>query len=268
MPPMRVLIVDDEPLALERLSGLLAEIPDAKLVAKLQNGADAVAAIAEHQPDLVLLDVEMPRVDGFDVVDSLLERCRSADSRLPLICFVTAYPQFATDAFDTGALDYLCKPVRLARLQKTFSRARTALAQRDAAKRLEELAGQLEGLRHARASTGGRHLWVHQRGEMVRLEIPEIDWLEAEGEYVRLHFGEKSYLHRASISSICSELEPEGFVRIHRSAIVNLARLKAVRRQRSGVSVLLDRGIELRVGRKYRHSLRHLDAASGHSLDA
>jgi len=145
MPSIRVLIVDDEPLALERLSGLLAEIPDAKLVAKLQNGAEAVAAVAEHEPDLVLLDVEMPRVDGFDVVDSLFERSRSSDGRLPLICFVTAYPQFATDAFDTGAIDYLCKPVRLARLQKTFSRARTALAQRDAAKRLDELSGQQIG---------------------------------------------------------------------------------------------------------------------------
>jgi DNA-binding LytR/AlgR family response regulator len=266
MPSIRVLIVDDEPLALERLSGLLAEIPDAKLVAKLQNGAEAVAAVAEHEPDLVLLDVEMPRVDGFDVVDSLFERSRSSDWRLPLICFVTAYPQFATDAFETGAIDYLCKPVRLARLQKTFSRARTALAQRDAAKRLDELSGQLEQLRQTRASNETRHLWVHQRGEMVRLEIPEIDWLEAEGEYVRLHFGDKSYLHRSSIGSICSELEPEGFVRIHRSAVVNRARLKAVRRKRSGVSVVLDRGVELPVGRKYRDALRHLDAASGHAV--
>jgi two-component system, LytTR family, response regulator len=173
----------------------------------------------------------------------------------PLVCFVTAYPQFASDAFDSGALDFLCKPVRLNRLQKTIDRAREALLRRDAAGRLEELMSQLDQLRHARTATEERSLWVQHRGEMVRVPIGAIDWIEAEGEYVRLHVGAKSFLLRHPISSLAQDLVGDGFQRIHRSAVINLERLEAIRGTRGGQKILLSTGLELPVGRKYRRSL-------------
>jgi DNA-binding LytR/AlgR family response regulator len=260
MADLRILIVDDEPLALERMSDLLAQIDGVEIVGAAEGGADAISAIISVRPDLVLLDVEMPRVDGFDVIESLLRQDRPDESAAPLICFVTAYPQFATEAFDSGALDYLCKPVRLMRLQKTVVRARAALEQREASGRLHELSTQIEALRKSLIPAEDRFLWVQQRGEMVRLDISALDWLEAEGEYVRIHAGEKSFLFRSSMNAICDELSSDGFVRIHRSVAINRDRLQAIRRKRSGVKVILESGAELPVGRKFRHAIEVMTA--------
>lgn len=251
---MRALIVDDEPLALDRLSDLLSQIDEVQVVGAAHGGAEALEAIEALRPDLILLDIEMPRLDGFDIVEALLSRDATTQEP-PLICFVTAYPHFASEAFETGALDFLCKPVRLSRLAKTVGRARAAIEQREAARRLEELSVQLEDLRRKHSQPEDRALWVQQRGEMVRLEIANLDWLEAEGEYVRLHFGQTSFLLRNSITSLCGELANDGFVRVHRSIAVNRNRVKAVRRQRSGMKVILDSGIELAVGRKFRRQI-------------
>ena len=256
MTTIRVLMVDDEPLALDRLSDLLAQIDDAEVVGALRSGAEALEAIASLRPDLILLDIEMPRFDGFDVVEALLRDDRQIEQK-PLICFVTAYPHFASEAFETGALDFLCKPVRLARLAKTVVRAKSAIEQREASRRLEELSTQLQTLREKYGYSEDRSLWVQQRGEMIRLDSSKIDWLSAEGEYVRLHVGDTSFLLRTSITSLADELADGGFVRVHRSVAINRSRLKAVRRQRSGMKVVLDSGIELPVGRKFR---RHVDA--------
>ncbi|HVE01191.1 MAG TPA: LytTR family DNA-binding domain-containing protein [Sphingomicrobium sp.] len=251
---IRVVMVDDEPLALDRLTDLLAQIEDVEIVGALRGGAEALEMIEAAHPDLVLLDIEMPRFDGFDVVEALLRDGHDTD-RTPLICFVTAYPQFASEAFETGALDFLCKPVRLARLAKTIARARSAIEQREAARRLEELSTQLQTLRQKYGYSDDRCLWVQQRGEMVRLDSAKIDWLKAEGEYVRLHVGEGSFLLRTSITALAEELAEGGFVRVHRSVAINRARLKAVRRQRSGMKVVLESGIELPVGRKFRRQV-------------
>lgn len=259
---MRVLSVDDEPLALNRIADLLGQIDDIELVAELKGGTQAVEAIKNLRPDLVLLDIEMPRLSGFDVVEALAGAERDPETT-PLICFVTAYPHFAIEAFETGALDFLCKPVRLQRLIKTIDRAKTALGRRESERRLGELSKQLDTLRQAHAQPVDRVLWVQNRGEMVRLPIPSLDWLEADGEYVRLHCGEASFLWRNSLTSIVEELAGDGFIRIHRSFAINGDRLRAISRKHGGVKVILESGIELPVGRRFRDQVNASLLANG-----
>jgi len=262
---VRVLICDDEPLALDRLSDLLAQCPSVELVGSVTNGQEALDRMGALVPDLLMIDIEMPRIDGFDVVETLLRRDWPDPDSVPLICFVTAYPQFATEAFESGALDFLSKPVRLARLEKTIGRARHALEQREALRRLGELSDQLEALRRTTRGDEEGSLWIHRGGEMVRLDVGSLDWLAAEGEYVRLHSAGRSYLFRGSISALTERLAPAGFVRIHRSVTINRDRLAAVRRARGGgMKVSLTSGVELPVGRKFRDHIQALvDPRSG-----
>ncbi len=263
MTPLRIVIVDDEQIALDRLSDLLNQIPSVEVLGTAKTGVEALAQISRMQPHLVLLDVEMPKMDGFDVIEALGPRLADRHAPAPLFCFVTAYPQFATDAFETGALDFLCKPVRLSRLERTIERARTALNEREAARRLEQLSDQLEELRDARAAAQDKSLWLQHRGEAVRITVADVDWIEADGEYVNVHVGGRSFLLRSSIRAMAEQLAGYGFVQIHRSSLINQNRLQAVRWTRTGMKVLLDSGAELPVGRKYRSAARALV----HSVD-
>ncbi|MEO7634875.1 MAG: LytTR family DNA-binding domain-containing protein [Sphingomicrobium sp.] len=263
MTPLRVMIIDDEPLASERLGDLLARIDGVELVATFQSGAEAIEQVPGVRPDLILIDIEMPKIDGFDFVDALAKQGWLDAASAPCICFVTAYPQFASAAFETGALDFLCKPVRLGRLERTIARARTALAQRAALDRLHELTRQLDALRETRAPTVEPSLWVHQRGQMVRIAIETLDRVQAEGEYVRLHVRDQSFLLRGSISAIAERLAGHGFVRIHRSTVINHARLSAIQSSRAGVKAVLADGAALPVGRKYRAIVRDLQDRGG-----
>lgn len=263
MTALRVMVIDDEPLAVERLCDLLGRIEAVEIVASLSSAAQAIDEVPEARPDLILVDVEMPKVDGFDFVEALAKQGWLDARTAPCICFVTAYPQFATDAFDTGALDFLCKPVRLGRLERTIERARRALAQRDALDRLQELNRQLDTLRETRAPSAEPSLWVHQRGQMVRIAIETLDRVQAEGEYVRLHVRDQSYLLRGSISALAEKLADHGFLRIHRSTIVNQARLSALHSSRAGVKAVLEGGETLPVGRKYRAAVRQLKDEAG-----
>ncbi len=263
MTLLRVVIVDDEQIALDRLSDLLAQIPSTEVLGTAKTGVEALTQISRMQPHLVFLDVEMPKMDGFDVIEALGPRLADRQAPAPLFCFVTAYPQFATDAFETGALDFLCKPVRLSRLERTVERARTALNEREAARRLDQLSGQLEELRNARATAQDKSLWLQHRGEAVRFAVADVDWVEADGEYVKVHVGDRSFLLRSSIRAMGEQLASYGFVQIHRSSLINQDRLQAVRWTRTGMKVLLDSGTELPVGRKYRNSVRALV----HSID-
>jgi DNA-binding LytR/AlgR family response regulator len=251
---IRVLAVDDEPLALERLTLLLEEIEGVELAGTASNGRDAIDAVASLRPDLVLLDVEMPQMDGFDVVERMSGR---EFDQAPLVAFATAYPQFALQAFDSGALDFLCKPIRLQRLQKTIERARSALEQRAGSKRLAELSRNLDELRAIRAPVE-RDFWLQHRGEAVRLVPREVDWIEAEGQYVRLHIGSRSYLLRHSLSSFVRDFSTEGFVQIHRSAAVNRHKLARIKASRDRTKVELVSGLELPVGRIYKRQVRSL----------
>ncbi len=260
---MRLLVCDDEPLAVERLRDLTGRIAGAEVVGVASDGRAALAAVVEHAPDALLLDIEMPALDGFDVVEALAK----SDGPSPLIVFVTAYPQFAAHAFETGAIDFLTKPVRLARLETALDRVRRAIDDRSAAARLADLAGQLEILRAERGRDGGGgggHLWVQRRGESVRLDLAHVDRVQAEGEYVRLFYGAVSYLHRAAISSLLARFDAERFVRIHRSHIVNRDRIALVRRRPAGgYTIVIESGEALPVGRNYRAVVRTLMAREG-----
>jgi DNA-binding LytR/AlgR family response regulator len=258
MTPLRVIIVDDEQIALDRLSDLLSEIPTVEIIGTAKTGRGAIDQIADLKPHLVFLDVEMPKMDGFDVIEAIGRQWIDGGDSAPLICFVTAYPQFATDAFETGALDFLCKPVRMNRIERTIERAQAALKQREAVRRLDQLSNQLEQLRQARDNTHDKSLWLQHRGESVRVTLADVDWIEADGEYVKLHVGDRSFLLRSSIRSIADQLADHGFVQIHRSSVINQNRLRSVRWARTGMKVVLDSGAELPVGRKFRGPFRAL----------
>ncbi|HTU09928.1 MAG TPA: LytTR family DNA-binding domain-containing protein [Allosphingosinicella sp.] len=262
MTALRVLMCDDEPLALDRLAGLLGQCEDVELAGQAQTGQDLLAQVEALAPDLVLLDIEMPKLDGFDVVEALSRMDWPAPATPPLIVFVTAHPEMAVDAFDSGALDFISKPVRLSRLEQALARARQAAAQREAGRRLQELSGQLDALKRARS--GGedeRHLWVRRGAETLRLDVGQVDRVEAEGEYVRIHAGADSYLERGSLTETATLLEPFGFVRVHRSAVVNPTRVVSVERKRWGDLVLhLTTGAAVPVGKTYREAARRLTA--------
>lgn len=268
---MKVLICDDEPLASQRLSDMLVRIGGVDLVGTASNGIEALEQIALTKPDLLLLDIEMPRFDGFDVVEELAKIHKNEDTPPPLIIFATAYPRFATLAFDTGALDFLTKPVRQLRLEQALARARTALGDREARHRLADLARQLEALRSEHQQPVGlQDLWVQRRGEMVRVDLSKVHWIGAEGEYVRLNLGgEQSYLHRDLMKSMMTQLDPRMFIRVHRSFAVNRKRVASLRRSlHGGSTLLLDTGIELPIGRTYRQAVRLALIEKGSAADA
>jgi DNA-binding LytR/AlgR family response regulator len=260
---MRLIICDDEPLAVERLRDLVTRVEGFEVVGTASNGRAALEVIKELQPDALFLDIEMPALDGFDVVEAL---AHDGEGVAPLIVFVTAYPQFAAHAFDTGAIDFLTKPVRLARLEVACTRLRRALEERSAAGRLSELARQLETLRaERRGDVGeGAHLWVQRRGETVRIDLDRVDRVQAEGEYVRIHHGEASYLHREPISALIDRFDATRFIRIHRSHIVCRDRIASIRRRPAGgYTIVTESGDLLPVGRSYRGVVRELVGKDG-----
>ncbi|MBM3928590.1 MAG: response regulator transcription factor [Sphingomonadales bacterium] len=253
---IRFLICDDEPLAVERLCDLVGRIGGAEVAGTATDGHTAISEVERLAPDALLLDIEMPALDGFDVVEALAK----AGGATPLIVFVTAYPNFAAHAFDTGAIDFLTKPVRLARLDTAVDRVRRAIQDREAATRLAELARQIDALRSEQGGDAARaHLWVQRRGENLRLDLGEVERVQSEGEYVRIFQGEASYLHREPISSLIERFDATRFVRIHRSHIVNRDRVASIRRRPAGgYTIVTDRGEELPVGRNYRAVVRDL----------
>lgn len=261
---IRLMLCDDEPLAIERLRDLVARLGGAEVVGTASNGRAALEVISELSPDAILLDVEMPALDGFDVVEALA----AAGGPSPLIVFVTAYPQFAAHAFDTGAIDFLTKPVRLARLEVALDRVRKAIDDRSATTRLADLASQIETLRAERRSEDGERgfLWVHRRGETLRIDLSQVDRVQAEGEYVRLYHGSASYLHREAISALLDRFDPAHFVRIHRSHIINRGRVASIRRRPAGgYTIVTVDGDLLPVGRNYRAVVKTL---MGRATDA
>jgi two-component system LytT family response regulator len=261
---MRTVVVDDEPLARRRLARLLEAQDGIDVVAVCATGRDAVRAVREHAPDLLFLDVQMPEMDGFGVLREL------GGAGLPQVVFVTAYDQYAIRAFEVHALDYLLKPYTPARLATAVQRAARQLqAPRAApAERLAELLEHLERERRAldaRLGGGGApapaqghttRLLVKDGERMFFVPVERIDWLEAEGNYVRLHCGREAHLVRATLSGMEEQLDPARFTRIHRGTIVNLDRVKEVRPWFAGdYLVKLHDGGELRLSRRYRDRL-------------
>jgi two-component system LytT family response regulator len=217
-PMIRTLIADDEPLARERLRTLLVRHTDIEIIGECANGADAIEAISELRPDLVLLDVEMPRMDGFAVLEAL------DPHKLPAVVFVSAHDQYAVKAFEAHALDYILKPFNEARVDRALHRVRSQLARAPGARAMDHrLVSLLEELRDRRRSD---RLVVKTGGRVVFLRTEDIDWVEASGNYVRLHVGNEAHLLRESMKNMERRLDPSTFVRIHRSAIVNVDRIR------------------------------------------
>jgi len=233
---LRTLIVDDEPLAVERLQILCAKIPSLSLVGTATEGASALRLIESLSPDLVLLDIQMPGMDGM-----ALARTLAARGVRPCVIFVTAFEAFAVAAFDIGAVDYLLKPVELRRLERAVSRIQ-ALAPSDAA---------------VPASQWTQEFWVPHRSEIIRIAAGDIDLIEAERDYMRLHVGTRSFLLHQTITGLESQLDPAEFVRLHRSTLVRRDRITGFRHNGAGAwEVQLRNGRWLRVGRTYLANAR------------
>ena len=253
MPPTRALIVDDERMARKRLRTLLAAEPDVDVIAECDNGRDAVVTIREQRPDLVFLDVQMPELDGFAVVHAI------GVERMPVVVFVTAFDTYALRAFEVHALDYLTKPFDRERFQATLRRAREqvrlraadALPSADVSRRLLTFLEQLD----AKKPPTDR-VMVKAGGRVIFLRADEIDWVEAAGNYVRLHVGRETHTLHETLSSLGARLDPARFVRIHRSTIVNVERIREMQPWFHGDAVLILRdGTKLSASRSYRSAL-------------
>ena len=209
------LIVDDEPVARQRLQRLLKSEPDVKLLPACADGRSAIAAIEERRPDLVFLDVQMPEINGFEVLAAV------GAKHMPAVIFVTAYDRFALQAFEARALDYLLKPFGAERVHTALERARTFIA--GSQRGLEK---KLTGLLRDTSTRESACVLVKKRDRVVVLRPDEIDLVEALGDYVRLHAGAETHLLRATLAEMERTLEPAGFMRIHRSRLVNWNRVK------------------------------------------
>ena len=230
---IRTVIVDDEPLARTNLKVMLRRHPDIEIVGEAASGLEALEEIRKTKPNLVFLDVQMPECDGFDVLEML------GGDVPPAVIFVTAYDQYALRAFEAGALDYLLKPFDDARFERALSRAQDKIQH------------------HRPTSTRSELLAVKSVGQILFLKPADIDWIEAADYYSCLHVGTRTHLLRRSMSELEQDLDPSAFCRIHRSAIVNLSRVRALQLNSDGESeVLLDNGSTLLISRRYRRQLQ------------
>ena len=236
---MRILLVDDEPAALERLAALLSQSPDVSVVGTARNGREAAQAIADLHPDLVLLDIQMPEASGLAVAAALPPEDR------PEIIFVTAFELYAADAFEVEAADYLLKPVRFDRLRQAIERARRRQSQRTALARAADALA-------APADEDPDGFWVQVRTGFVRVPLGDIDWIEAAKDYVLLHTATRSHIHRATMNALERKLNPAELSRVHRSAFVRPARVAEVKRLGKGlISLVLQDGVNVAVGPSY-----------------
>jgi two-component system LytT family response regulator len=240
--PLRTVLVDDEPLALERLAAFFDGIEDAEIVGTARDGRDAMKVIAELKPDLVLLDVQMPELNGLRVAATLPEETR------PEIIFVTAFEHYAADAFAVEAADYLLKPVRFDRLWQAVERAKRR-------KRLRLLAGRAEEMEARGEDSGARHdkgIWVQTRNGAVFVPMDAIDWVEAARDYVMLHTATRSHLVRMSMRALEEKLDPDQLMRVHRSAFARPGNVVEVQRMGKTISALvMADGAVVQVGPNY-----------------
>lgn len=235
---LRVLIVDDEQLAIDRLAGFLSDIDDVEVVGTARNSHAAADVIASLQPNLVLLDIQMPGRSGMALASDLDPEAR------PEIVFVTAFEHFAPDAFSVDAADYLLKPVRFDRLKQAIVRAQRRI-------RLQAAAAHGE---NALAETGRytREFWISVREGQVRLDVDLIEWIEAAKDYVLMHTSTRSYLHRISMSALEERLDPKALMRVHRSAFVRPSLVEKIERPAKGaLNLVLRDGAIVQVGPSY-----------------
>jgi two-component system LytT family response regulator len=245
------LIVDDEPLARQRIRKLLEAEPDMEVVGECSDGRKAVAVIQEQRPDLVFLDVQMPGLDGFGVLEAL------GIERMPGIIFVTAYDRYALRAFEVHALDYLLKPFDRQRFEKALERARAQINRSRTADVNKQLLALLEDVKTGRKYQ--ERFVVKSSNRVLFVRVEEIDWIEAAGNYVRLHAGSETHLLRETMSALEGKLDPHKFLRIHRSTIVNIERIQELQPWFHGdYVVLLKDGTQLTLSRSYRQKFQDL----------
>jgi len=246
---IRTVVVDDEPIARERVLSLLQQEDDVEIVGACSDGTQALAAISQHAPDLVFLDVQMPGVDGFGVIEAI------GPERMPTVIFVTAYDEYALRAFEVHALDYLLKPFGRDRFQETLKHARASLERRRAGDLGRKLLALVNDIKPEPAKLD--RLVVKSSGRVFFLRTDEIDWIEAAGNYVRLHLGDESHLFRETMTRMEARLDGRRFGRIHRSRIVNIERVKELQPWFNGEYVVfLKNGTRLTLSRGYRERLQ------------
>jgi two-component system LytT family response regulator len=231
---LRTIIVDDEPLALLRIKRLLGGEPDIEVIAECENGATALDAIGLYHPDLLFLDIQIPEMDGFEVLKEL------DPQRLPAVVFVTGYDEYAVRAFEARALDYILKPATRQRLAETLNRVRE---RQTAARGLAVPKELLELLAERRvAAPYIRRFSVRTNNRLTFVPVEEVDWIEAAGNYVVLHTGGTTHILRQKMRELQAQLPPETFLRVSRSAIINLRRVKGLQAVTPGenVAILID----------------------------
>jgi two-component system LytT family response regulator len=266
--PIRAIIVDDEPLARRGLELRLAGFPDVEVIAQCANGREAVEAVAALDPDLMFLDIEMPGIDGFEVLR------RIPQTSMPMVVFVTAFDRYAIEAFDAHALDYLLKPLVDERLEKAMAHVRDQFAQRRSVRHREQLvallarvtgAGQLDAEEWlARGPDRLSRRWpevlpIRLGRETIRLPVGSIDWIDAAGDYMCVHAEGRTHVVRATMKQFEEQLDPSSFQRVHRSTIVNLRRIRRLKPHTNGEYFLtLEGGHELKLSRSYRDRLERI----------
>jgi two-component system, LytTR family, response regulator len=263
---LRILVVDDEPLGRDRLVDLLEDEPDAEVIATAADGLEAVDAIRASRPDLVFLDVQMPRMTGLDVVREI------GPAQMPVTIFVTAYDQYALQAFDSAAIDYLVKPFRNDRFWEAFRRARRRIEADSREHVHQQLMALLQGsppaapapLAPAPATKYLDCIAVQMKGKTRVIPVGRIDYVSASRNYSEIHVGEQRYVLRESMQTLEERLDPERFMRVHRSAIVRVDLIEALlRSEGSDYEVQLKGGVRLPVGRSRKEALeRRLGMAS------
>ena len=257
---IRTVIADDEELARRGLRALSQRCEDLELICECRNAREAVDAIHRHRPDLVFLDVQMPGKTGFDVISAI------ADAQRPHVVFVTAYDKFALRAFEVHALDYLLKPVNEDRFDAAVARVREAMSHvtdNAIVQRVRQAAANLKVAISPSKGPAVDRLPIKVNGRIMVIRVADIDWLEADGDYVSVHVGGKTWLMRETIAAVELRLALSGFVRIHRSTLVNAERVKELQPQDKGeYTVILNDGTELKLTRNYRTSVERLVGAN------
>jgi two-component system, LytTR family, response regulator len=257
---IRTVLVDDEELARRGIKALMQRCEDMELICECRNGREAVDAIHRHAPDLVFLDVQMPGKTGFDVISA------TAEAQRPHVVFVTAYDKFALQAFEVHALDYLLKPVNEERFDAALARVRDSMSHTTdnaLVQRVRQVAADLQVASSPSAVSALDRIPIKVNGRIIVIHLADIDWIEADRDYLSVHVGGKSWLMRETIAAMELRLALSGFVRIHRSTLVNAERVKELRpRDKGEYTVVLIDGTELKLTRNFRSSVERLVGAN------
>ncbi len=243
---IKVLVIDDESLARDLIIEMLKDFDEVQIIGECSDGLEAVETIENLRPDLIFLDVQMPVLNGLEVLEKL------KDIYLPEIIFVTAYDNYAIRAFDFHAIDYLLKPFSRARFEQAFSHAKERISQQNLSETNEQISVLLENYQNKTPHL--QRIFVKENGRVILLEPETVDWIEAEDKYLTLHTANKKYLVRQTLNSIEAEIDSNIFLRIHRSTIVNLMRVKEIHPLFNGEFVLiLKDGTKLTLSRNYKN---------------